>query len=161
MIRTFYSWRSKVEKWSKASTKQFAEQAQPKLTEIGELLAKRVENNIRRQRIEGPPLAPFTIEKKGHAKKLIDFGVYLRSLKVTPATLSDRGRKVFLIVDVMPLSGDKRPNELWAYMEFGTSTIPARPHWRPAVAYLRNNEFQDFLKGKWFALTYPNSARTP
>lgn len=157
MIRTFSDWRRKTERWTKAASRQIDEQAVGPLKTVGEDIADRVRANIRSQNIKGPPLAQSTIDKKGHATKLIDEGQYVESLKVDVGRKSERGRKLFLFTEV---TTDERVGQLAIYQEFGTSTIPARPHWRPAVrAARRGAAMREFLKGKWFALTFSNTER--
>jgi hypothetical protein len=88
------------------------------------------------------PLAPDTVARKDKneqdGRKLIATGVYTHGIEVFKGT--ERG-VIYYIVRPKP---GKHPEAgvthrvLAAFHEFGTSTIPKRPHWGPVLTVVRN-----------------------
>lgn len=107
----------------------------------GEKLAKAIKRKaiakMRSRDPSWPKLADATIEKKGHDQPFIDTGSYIESIKDevlrTPTSL---------MIIVGPEEGVSDGYYDYQYigkkLEFGSSTIPARPLWRPLMQEVPN-----------------------
>jgi hypothetical protein len=77
-----------------------------------------------------PPLSSFTTQKKGHSQPFIDSGKYYESIEE-----EINRTETSLMILVGPERGITEEQYNYQYigtlLEFGTSTIPARPLWRP------------------------------
>lgn len=79
-----------------------------------------------------PPLSPSTVHKKGHDQPFIDTLAYYESIMYRINETEDS-----LVILVGPEEGATAEGGFYDYqyigtqLEFGTSTIPARPLWRP------------------------------
>ena len=90
----------------------------------------------------------WKIKKGLDPRILIAYGYYLNSIKVYKS-----GKDWVVGVDpfqIHPKTGI-RMKKLARYLEYGTSKMPARPHWRPAFEYIRkhiNRYIKEYLKEK-------------
>lgn len=88
----------------------------------------------------GPALAPYTVAKKGHARILIDTGKYIGSIKTEKV-----GEMEYFSGALSSDSHERLSmSTLAEYLEYGTSRMPARPHFRP-VAARRRREFRKYF----------------
>ena len=109
---------------------------------IAEKIADLTKTAIKEQRwkYKWKPLNPqykaWKMRKGLDPRILIAYGYYINSIKTYKS-----GRDWVVGVDpfqIHPKTGI-RMKKLARYLEYGTSKMPARPHWRPAFEYVRKH----------------------
>jgi len=138
-------WLSQFKEWSDTLVDHVEKKSEGPLYEVGEYFKNYLTRIVLSGSFKGPPLAASTVERKGHSQPLIDTGEYVASFAVE--VRKKLGRKQ-IVIQVAP--DNARMAMLAQIHEYGTSTIPARPHWRPALAGIRNTyAVAKLLKGAW------------
>jgi hypothetical protein len=122
----------KVKLWlRRAATGSVGKQANEQLQAVGEETVKRVKKHIQSQDLGWPPLSRETIRKKGHPKIYVDSGAFVSNIK-----MQVKEGRFKTTIFVGPTQQSTRTGltfqQLAAYMEYGTSRMPARPVWRPS-----------------------------
>mgnify|MGYP003967549127 CR=1 FL=1 len=159
ILQKLGAWAHKTRAWANAASEQVVDQASDELEEIGKEISITVQERIVTGRVGGPSLAAITVQKKGHARKLLDTELYVSSIKPTKSAKRLLGRKVILFVVVRPSNvAGREMGKLVKGLEFGTPRMPARPHWRPALEDVkRGARYKSFLSWKWVQLKLPGS----
>lgn len=138
-------WKSAVRKWAEGLLRHVEDRSSEPLLAIGNEFQKRVQQIITSGSAGGPPLSSSTVRTKGHSVKLVDTGDYAASIEVRVARY--KGTRTIKVM-VEPSNADMAM--LAKIHEYGTSHVPARPHWRIAMADVKNMPAtRAFLKGKW------------
>jgi len=111
-------------------------------TDVAQGFVRRVREGIEQQTRGFAPLSPkYAARKKGDPRILVSTGAYLRSIR---ATARGKGQAVV------------EAGSVGAFHERGTSRMPPRPHWAPAlmemqvspkVQKLIREVFRDLLGG--------------
>jgi hypothetical protein len=116
------------------------------LSKFGDEVKDMVTGHIDRQDLPWPELSGSTIKAKGFDTIYVETGAYRNSIR---KFVTKRGSGMSLVVRVTgthPGSGLSM-SELGTYLEFGTSTIPARPLWGPVLAEIKSDpNFAEVLK---------------
>lgn len=109
-----------------------------KLETLGRAIRDRVKGHIRDQDLEWVPLSDVTVDLKGGSETIyVHTSSYYNKInaKVTPT--SGEGMELVVTVSGKHPSGLSM-QQLAAILEYGSSTVPARPLWRPTFAELDN-----------------------
>jgi hypothetical protein len=112
---------------------------------LAEVIKKKAKAKMRSNDPQWPPLSPITEAKKGHSQPFIDTLAYLNSIEDHIMETPDS-----IMIMVGPEEGITDGMYNYQYigtqLEFGNSTIPARPLWRPLVKQIpQMPEFKECL----------------
>lgn len=127
-------------------------QAQKEVEEFGNAIMDEVIDHVEKQDLGWEPLSVATIARKGMEYAYVDRGEFVSNIELeikrTPRTIQIRvgpsRRKHYSGVSFQ---------ELAAYLEYGTTTIPARPLWRPSFERVKKNakwqQMLDAITQEW------------
>jgi hypothetical protein len=109
-------------------------------------VARDVRTHIINQDLDWTELAASTVSRKGHPFIYIDSGKYANSITLNRKKEGDKFH-IILAPRRGMASGGLTFQELGLYMEYGTTTMPARPLWRPTYdKVLKEAPFTEILE---------------
>lgn len=142
------SWRV-VGKWfHNLQSKKYMDVYDETLKQLGKEIADKVVNHIRAQDLNWKPLAVATANRKGSNLIYMDTQKYVRSIRRNIRSQGADKRKLTIKVAGKHPSGLSM-QQLAMYLEYGTSTIPSRPLWRPVFKEVKSlSAFRKFADTK-------------
>lgn len=147
-------WRAKARRWADELLRQIVDQVQDPMQTIGEQISDHVRKTIIAGQLR-PPLSATTIARRldNDDRPLFDTGGYILSFEEPTVTIEKFGTTLAIVMRVAPGTDYAR---IGRYHEYGTSRVPARPHWRPAIQAVQSSRsFFDLARWRWFKFSFP------
>lgn len=115
------------------------------MRKLGDAVERRAKRHIRNQDLPWPGLTSETIRKKGFSEVYVETREFMDSLQVE-VTRSGRFSSKMTVGPTGEHSSGVSMQALAAFLEYGTSTSPSRPLWRPVMQELQELPEFDRLK---------------
>lgn len=110
----------------------------------GEMIRQKLVGHISKQDLNWIPLAEKTVKNKGHNKVYIETGTLRNNLVARRIRAPFNGYSLYIGANPWTRSAKgEKLSTIMIYLEYGTSTIPARPLIRPTWAEVREQVKDD------------------
>lgn len=105
---------------------------------FAEITQKKLQEGIRKQTFKLAPLTKHYLRRK--VREGYDRRILMRSSEyVDSIQIFKQGRRIWGVGIPVRKKSHKKTLEMWKlahYLEYGTKRMPARPHWRPVIAWV-------------------------
>jgi hypothetical protein len=124
-------WGAKLQAFGDRLVESVETDGEKALRDLGQAFASKLKDYIRSNAVVPPTI------RTASGITLIDTGAYVNAIAVRVVRLPGRGRKgsgKAVVRVVLP----PREQKLALWLEYGTSKMPARPHWQPVFERFKN-----------------------